>query len=231
MSFNRKGAECYETTGNPILDLFVKQNKNLNKKCKHSQEEFEKLYDELDNAYLYNPELYCKCLLLHRNHKMGNGYKFLFYLGMMVIRCRNMELYKEMLVQSISHGYYKDILRLLKISNMSNLNNTFILPKNMSYTSLKSKTKGNKMRSYIMRKAPIILDNVEDIGNMEVDFEIELYGELVYLSLMNLLNNKFNQKMEMNVDPFLFKYLGNEKGHFCVESELIWNYVEYLFNK
>jgi len=130
-----------------------------------------------------------------------------------------------MLVQSIEHGYFKDILRLLKIVNLSRMNNNFILPKHLAYNSLKKGSKGKKMRSYLTNKMPIILDNVNELKHYNVDFEIQLYADLMTQSLKNVLNNS------SNVNPFLFKYISRENGEFNVESELIWNYVEYLFTQ
>jgi len=220
---NRKGADCHQTTGNPILDLFVKQNVNLNKTILQDEQKFVELCNQLEVAFHHNPELYCKCLLLHRNIKNGNGYKFLFYMGMIVLRYINFGIYKEMLVQSIEHGYFKDILRLLKIVNLSRMNNNFILPKHLAYNSLKKGSKGKKMRSYLTNKMPIILDNVDELKHYNVDFEIQLYADLMTQSLKNVLNKS------SNVNPFLFKYISRENGEFNVESELIWNYVEFLF--
>jgi len=220
---NRKGALSYNSSGNDILDIFIHQNIDI-KILKSDKQYILNLFKKLENTFDENPELFCKCVLYHRNIKKGNGYKLLFYICMLVIRFRNYEIYKEMLVQSIQFGYFKDILRLLKIVNMTNYNNKFVLPKHLSNCSKQKSTKGKKMKKYLSNK-PIILDKITDLNNsnLNIDFEIQLYAELVSISLLNLYNKNDN------INPFLFKYLSSENGEFCVESECIWNYVEHNF--
>jgi hypothetical protein len=206
---NRKGAISYTTTGNPILDIFLHQNIIIENNNNNSTE-IVKLIELLEIAFEYNPELYCKCILYHRQtttkkSSKGNGYKLIFYLGMLVLRYKNLDIYKEMLVQSIEYGYFKDILRLLKLVNFINKNQTILF-----------KLKLSNLNEYNSE-----LDLYQSINQ----FEIQLYAELLYQSLKNIKNNN------LNYNPFLFKYISNEKGTFHLESKQIWNYTEYLFNK
>lgn len=216
-TYNRKGANSYTTTGNPILDLFLHQNIIINDNSTDN-DYIDKLIVQLENAFEYNPELYCKCLLFHRqkttnslkilskNTIKGNGYKLLFYLGMIVLRYKNLDIYKEMLVQSIHYGYFKDILRLLKIvNNIHNNKITFFNHINTNYE----------------------LDLYQSINQ----FEIQLYSDLLYTSLINIREYNNVISMNYNINPFLFKYISSEKGTFNKESKQIWNYTEYLLNK
>lgn len=221
---NRKNANAYSSSGNMLLDYFIHQNIDI-KLLKSDKNYIINLLNKLEDTFDENPELFCKCVLYHRNLKTGNGYKLLFYISMLVIRFRNIDIYKEMLVQSLQHGYYKDVLRLFKIINMSNLGNTkFVLPKHLANCSKQKSSKGKKMKIYLSNR-PIILDRFDELSNINVDFELQLYSDLVTNSLLNLYHNNDN------IDPFLFKYLSNETGSFTVESECIWNYVEHNFQK
>ena len=234
LSLNNKGADSFVSTTNPILDLFTYTRKTLLRDL----ESFKQLIASITQAKNFNSELFIKLLKFQRLIKKGNGIKHIYYLCMILIKMEVPSLYEKLL--EWSYEYPKDILFLHKVNSMFisvNTNNTNTYSPNPSPNSSPSPNINpnsikldfnylsfNNPRSYKMNifnykmvHANIIFDN-----NYIVSEEIKIYGDLVFSNFIIILSG------HNNYNPMLIKYLSYETGHWIIETELIWKYIEKL---
>ncbi len=215
LTLNNKGADAFVSTTNPVLDLFTYTNKTLNT----DYDSFKELINTIINAKNFNSELFIKLLKFQRLIKKGNGNKHVYYLCMMMIKMEAPSLYAKLL--EWSYEYPKDILFLNRVNSMynptSNTNGQTI-SLNGNYKSITT-PKSLKMNIFLskMKKSNIIIG--QDISISE---EVKTYGEIVFSNFIKILSGSDNY------NPMLIKYLSYETGHWIVETEQIWKYVEYL---
>lgn len=115
ITLNRKGATAYKSSLHPILDLFTYTSLHVT----NNIDDFEQLCLLIQQAMSYNLELFIKLLMLHRNIKIGNGIKHIYYLSLIILKLhyKNNDFYHlYQYILSDSFGYAKDMLRLMKIN-------------------------------------------------------------------------------------------------------------------
>lgn len=214
-TLNAKGADAFESTGNPALDIFT----YTSKKFPTEITEFTTLVSTLTEIKNSNPELFFKLLKFHRLIENGNGIKNIHYLGMILLKQEDPETYAKIL--EWSHEYPKDILTLGRMNSMynpipdSSADSTFEYKSN--YISTKSKSKGFKMN---IVKNKFEKNSLIDDDKITVPSEIRIYGDLVIDSFKKILSGS------KDYNPMLLKYMGYETGHWAIESEFIWRYME-----
>ena len=248
---NDKGADAFETTSNPILDLFTETRKNL----PEEKDEFIKLIKKIELAKNSNPEMFIKLLKFHRLIEKGNGMKCIYYLCMMVLKEEDTDMYEHVL--NWSRQYPKDILRLARLSSMFNPIESskgetiqINIKKQNSPSSSSSSNSSNPAnpintsnpaipKPIIMAKRQIKVNawaNTEmKSGNIKMNQsqetiislgpEIALYSHLLFDTIKDIILGKM---FDPNTNLMLFKYMAYETGHFAIESNIIWKYVEYL---
>lgn len=69
---NRKGAPAFVTTGDPCLDIFTAQRREMG-----SKEEFVSLIRSMEEAWRTNPKLFLRLMKYKRNTDKGQGHKLL----------------------------------------------------------------------------------------------------------------------------------------------------------
>ena len=116
LTLNKKGSEAWKSTLNPLIDMFSLCTKKFPVK-----DEFFKIIKILDESIKSDPITYLKVLKFHRLINNGNGIKWLYYLGMVILKYHDNELYEKVL--EWSWQYPKDILRLHRITNMLKIHN------------------------------------------------------------------------------------------------------------
>jgi hypothetical protein len=216
-TLNAKGADAFESTTNPALDLFTYTSKNFSSDAN----EFSSLVSKIVEVKNYNSELFFKLLKFPRLIEKGNGIKNIYYLGMLLLKQEDPETYSKIL--EWSYEYPKDILTLARLCSMyqpigdTNPNATFDYQS--SYVSGTAGSKGKKM-SYVESKYHDH-DLIDSTNNkITVPCEIRIYGDLVLDTFKKLISGS------KDYNPMLLKYMGYETGHWAIESEFIWSYLD-----
>jgi hypothetical protein len=218
--------EVLQTKKSKIIELMT-YNK---KKPIEDYEEFKEIVKMVVDAKNEDAELFIKLLKFHRMIEKGNGIKNIYYIGMMVLRYENPEIYEEML--KWSYGYGKDILRLCRMNNMIRNKKKYTKSKIMmnkpkQYRSqINNKNKNNK-RLVVYNREERKENKDGDIERYEYEMGIEeeIYARLIYENLKKMVKGE-----EKDLNMMLFKYLSYESGHFGIETEIIYRRVEDLIN-
>lgn len=208
----------YESAHNKLMSMF-----------NHKSLKFEKIFlktniqiDDLIEILNSDPETFVKLLRYHRKLENKTGIKNIYYLGMIIIKYTNPEIYNKILEWTFQ--YPKDILNLNRfnlefkpIPYLDESSNQIKVILNSQYSSQTRGSRGVKFKS-IKDKYKYVLFNQDKIA---ITHEIKLYGDKVIETIKQILSGK---------DCYLgfFKYLAGENGHFATESDLIWKYVEQV---
>jgi len=218
VKLNRKGANSFESTTNPVLDLFTYTSKTFYK----DQEEFNNVVDMIVKAKNFDNIMFLKLLTFHRLIDQGNGIKNIYYLCLLILKEEDPLMYETML--NFSYEYAKDILTMGKLSSaFSPIPATEISTIKMPCYNQPNYSKGSKrakMEAYLHHVKDKLISNDE----ISLSFEYKFYGNLIFSTFIELL------KGSSKYDPMLLKYLAYETGHFNVESELIWEYLKTKVN-
>ena len=226
MTLNRKGADAFKSTNNPILDLFTE----TRKKIPETLDEFKILVHKIEAAKNYDSEMFIKLLKFHRLIEKGNGLKGVYYICMMILKDECPAIYDQVLTWS--HQYPKDILQLARMSSMFGCN-TFItgasvkIPMSLKYSTASGNAKGplgKKMTKWALtekthKNVSSSSTQVNPIQTVQISAEIELYAQLLANTIKQVITGKM---YDDEVNLMLFKYLSYETGHFAVESKVIW---------
>lgn len=201
---------------NFIFDFFNEEYKQIN-----TLEDFTNIVKKIEKIKNYSSEIFIKLLIYHRIMK---GNKQLFYIGMMVLKEEDQEMYMKILSLNILKFYSKDLLRLCRIYNFIGQYN--------SDSKVKidiQETKGHKNVKLIMwnkRNSEISTKVLSKDINISV--EAKLYGDMLYRTIKEILKGNYESN---DINLVLFKYISYESGHFNLESMFIWKYVGDLLNK
>ena len=220
MVLNAKGANAWESTLNPLVDLFA----TGIKKCPDTYEEFEKVFNIIQSALRENPETFVKVLKFHRLIANGNGIKWIYYLCLMVIRMENHALYS--LVLEWSWQYPKDFLNLHRITNMyepiysGEKVNTTLPTRDFEPSSYASKLNAWALQNKVKREE----FDTTHIYSVPIQNELVLYGNNICELFVNLMTPEFDGEY----NPMFLKYMSHEHGHWEVETHLIWQYIESI---
>ena len=197
-----------------ILEFFNEEYKAIN-----SLEDFTNIVRKIEKIKNYSAEIFIKLLIYHRILK---GNKQLFYIGMMVLREEDPDMYVKILSLNTLKFYSKDLLRLCRIYNfMGQRNSDSKININIQETT------GHKNIKLIMWNKK---NCVDDLLSKEIYLSIEakLYGDLLFRTIKEILNGNYESN---DINLVLFKYISYESGHFNLESMFIWKYVEDLLQK
>ena len=197
-----------------ILDFFNEEYKAIN-----SLEDFTTIVRKIEKIKNYSSEIFIKLLIYHRVFK---GNKQLYYIGMMVLREEDPDMYNRILGLNILKFYSKDLLRLCRIYNFMGQRNSD------SKINIDIKeTTGHKNIKLIMWNKKNCMDDLK-IKDIYLSVEAKLYGDALYKTIKEILNGNYESN---NINLVLFKYISYESGHFNLESMFIWKYVEDLLQK
>ncbi len=200
---------------NPIFDFFINKNHSSIK----TLDEFTQVVRQIEEAKNYDPELFIKLLIYHRIIE-GNGNKTIYYIGMMVLREEDPNMYEKIL--KLLNKYPKDILRLCRIFNfIGQINSQIKINLDIIETTCHRKVKLNMWNKINSDKKLCLAKEVH------LSIETKLYGDLIYKSIKELLKKNFESE---DINLILFKYLSYESGHFNLETMFIWKYVEKLLS-
>jgi hypothetical protein len=220
LTLNKKGSEAWNSTLNPLVDMFSLCTKKLPVKG-----EFLKIIKILDDSIKNDPTTYLKLLKFHRLINNGNGIKWLYYLGMVILKYHDNELYEKVL--EWSWQYPKDILRLNRITNMLKIDNN---SKNImiKVDNLHNKTtiKGRRVNAFIKNNKSSNI-NPSNYNLTVLPFELIFYSEV----LLDIFKKVLNPNNEEDYNPMFLKYLGYEKRQWYLESNIIWQYLEYIIKE
>ena len=197
-----------------ILEFFNEEYKQIN-----SLEDFTSIIRKIEKIKNYSSEIFIKLLIYHRIVK---GNKQLFYIGMMVLKEEDPEMYKKILSLNILKFYSKDLLRLCRIYNFMGQSNS-----DSKINIDIQDTKGHRNIKLIMWNKKNCAD---DLLSKEIYLSVEakLYGDALYRTIKEILNGNYESN---DINLVLFKYISYESGHFNLESMFIWKYVEDLLQK
>jgi len=150
------GAAAFETTGNKVLDLFVRGVRNI---------PILLLISLFNEAFSEDPKLTILLLLNFRDIQRkasssststsftsgrGKGEKFISQILMAYIKIRAPELYEDLLPKFLLYGYWKDVLIIAHIARLYNSRISIIPELNLFANTLKndilitSNTRGNE---------------------------------------------------------------------------------------
>ena len=227
---NKKGADAFLSTTNWCLDFYTFNSKKIPTEFS----DFLNVVRDLENAKNQNSEMFLKLLKFNRMIEKGNGIRWIYYLGMVLLRLEDQPTYEKLL--DWSWEYPKDIHNLHRLNHMylpysctvptqvnmvldSARNSVWFIQSNgLLYNSDIISPKNNIRRRKTAH--PKINTCIVSISP-----ETKLYGDLVFKMFKNLLSNK---KDDFN--PMLIKYLAFEKGLWDTETVLIWNYIDSIFH-
>lgn len=198
-----------------ILEFFNEEYKAIN--C---LEDFTEVVRKIEKIKNYSAEIFIKLLIYHRILK---GNKQLFYIGMMVLREEDPDMYEKILSLNILKFYSKDLLRLCRIYNFMGQRNSD------SKISIDiQETTGHRNIKLIMWNKKNCINN--DLLSKEIYLSVEakLYGNALYRTIKEILNGNYESN---DINLVLFKYISYESGHFNLESMFIWKYVGDLLQK
>ena len=197
-----------------ILDFFNEEYKAIN-----SLEDFTTVVRKIEKIKNYSSEIFIKLLIYHRVFK---GNKQLYYIGMMVLREEDPEMYDKILRLNILKFYSKDLLRLCRIYNFMGQRNSD------SKINIDIKeTTGHKNIKLIMWNKKNCMDDLK-IKEIYLSVEAKLYADALYKTIKQILNGNYESN---DINLVLFKYISYESGHFNLESMFIWKYVEDLLQE
>jgi len=197
-----------------ILEFFNEEYKAIN-----SLEDFTEVVRKIEKIKNYSSEIFIKLLIYHRVFK---GNKQLYYIGMMVLREEDPEMYIKILRLNILKFYSKDLLRLCRIYNFMGQKNSD------SKINIDIKeTTGHKNMKLIMWNKKNCIDDLK-IKDIYLSVEAKLYGDSLYRTIKEILVGNYGSN---DINLVLFKYISYESGHFNLESMFIWKYVEDLLQK
>lgn len=208
-------AELVNNSDELILEFFNEEYKAIN-----SLEDFTTVVRKIEKIKNYSSEIFIKLLIYHRVFK---GNKQLFYIGMMVLREEDPEMYIKILNLNILKFYSKDLLRLCRIYNFMGQHN--------SDSKIKiniQETTGHKNVKLIMWNKKNCINNDLKIKEIYLSVEAKLYGDALYRTIKEILVGNYGSN---DINLVLFKYISYESGHFNLESMFIWKYVEDLLQK
>jgi hypothetical protein len=197
-----------------ILKFFNEEYKPIN-----SLEDFTTMVRKIEKIKNYSAEIFIKLLIYHRILK---GNKQLFYIGMMVLREEDPDMYVKILNLNIFKFYSKDLLRLCRIYNFMGQYNS-----NSKIKIDIQDTKGHKNIKLIMWNKKNCSDDLLS-KDIYLSVEAKLYGDGLYRTIKEILNGNYESN---DINLVLFKYISYESGHFNLESMFIWKYVEDLLQK
>ena len=201
---------------NFILEFFNEEYKQIN-----TLEDFTNIVQKIEKIKNYSSEIFIKLLIYHRIVK---GNKQLFYIGMMVLREEDPDMYMKILSLNILKFYSKDLLRLCRIYNfMGQYNSESKIKIDIQETTGHKNIKlimWNKQNSEVSTK---VLSK-----DINISVETKLYGDMMYKTIKEILNKNYESN---DINLVLFKYISYESGHFNLESMFIWKYVGDLLNK
>lgn len=216
---NAKGADSFNTTTNPLLDIFTYTNKNITS----NYEEFKKFVKLLVQAKNTDPELFIKLIKFQRLIEKSNGIKHIYYLSMIILKNEDNILYEKVL--SWSYEYPKDILMLNRLNSMYNLIRSYSHEVILDNFIVNNGSANRKSKS--LNKVLKIMEDkkfsYQDL--VYITFETELYANKLHEILKSILQNS------KDYNPMFFKYLAYETGHWVIESSFIWNYLEILVSR
>lgn len=219
-TLNAKGANAWNSTLNSLVDLFV----SGTKKCPTELEEFEKIFQIVQNAYSEDPNQFVKILKFHRLIKKGNGIKWLYYLCMIVLKLNvpnELEKYEQVL--DWSWEYPKDLLSLCRLSNMYGP-----FP-NSSGISIEWKFDSESRKKNSLGSKLYAWGRTNKQGQQVfLEYELVLYARQVYKLFVQLISP--NPSEDSKPNPMFLKYMGYEGGHWALETKLIWVFVEQLIS-
>jgi len=207
-------AELANNSDELILEFFNEEYKAIN-----SLEDFTTVVRKIEKIKNYSSEIFIKLLIYHRVVK---GNKQLFYIGMMVLREEDPEMYIKILNLNILKFYSKDLLRLCRIYNFMGQHN--------SDSKIKiniQETTGHRNIKLIMWDKKNCIDDLK-IKEIYLSVEAKLYGDALYRSIKEIIKGNYES---IDINLVLFKYISYESGHFNLESMFIWKYVEDLLQK
>jgi len=215
VKLNRKGSICFESTSNPVLDLFTYTSKQFYQE----QDQFNDVVDMIVQAKNFDSVLFLKLLKFCRLIEHGNGIKNIYYLCLLVLKEEDPKMYEIML--EFSYEYPKDLLTMAKLSSSfspmaSTDQSTVIKRPQYSQPNYSKGSKRAKIEAYMHRVQDKLISNDE----ISLSFETKLYGDKIYSTFIALLSGS------SEYNPMLLKYLSYETGHFSVEAELIWEYLK-----
>jgi len=197
-----------------ILEFFNEEYKSI-----YTLEDFTTVVRKIEKIKNYSSEIFIKLLIYHRVFK---GNKQLYYIGMMVLREEDPEMYIKILRLNILKFYSKDLLRLCRIYNFMGQRNSD------SKINIDIKeTTGHKNIKLIMWNKKNCMDDLK-IKDIYLSVEAKLYGDALYKTIKEILVGNYGSN---DINLVLFKYISYESGHFNLESMFIWKYVEYLLQK
>jgi hypothetical protein len=197
-----------------ILEFFNEEYKAIN-----SLEDFTEVVRKIEKIKNYSSEIFIKLLIYHRVFK---GNKQLYYIGMMVLREEDPEMYNKILQLNILKFYSKDLLRLCRIYNFMGQKNSD------SKINIDIKeTTGHRNMKLIMWNKKNCMDDLK-IKEIYLSVEAKLYGDALYTTIKEILVGNYGSN---DINLVLFKYISYESGHFNLESMFIWKYVEDLLQK
>jgi hypothetical protein len=208
-------AELVNNSDELILEFFNEEYKAIN-----SLEDFTTVVRKIEKIKNYSSEIFIKLLIYHRVFK---GNKQLFYIGMMVLREEDPEMYIKILNLNILKFYSKDLLRLCRIYNFMGQHN--------SDSKIKiniQETTGHRNVKLIMWNKKNCINNDLKIKEIYLSVEAKLYGDALYRTIKEILVGNYGSN---DINLVLFKYISYESGHFNLESIFIWKYVEDLLQK
>jgi hypothetical protein len=208
-------AELVNNSDELILEFFNEEYKAIN-----SLEDFTTVVRKIEKIKNYSSEIFIKLLIYHRVFK---GNKQLFYIGMMVLREEDPEMYIKILNLNILKFYSKDLLRLCRIYNFMGQHN--------SDSKIKiniQETTGHRNVKLIMWNKKNCINNDLKIKEIYLSVEAKLYGDALYRTIKEILVGNYGSN---DINLVLFKYISYESGHFNLESMFIWKYVEDLLQK
>lgn len=232
LTLNKKGADAFLSTTNPILDLFTETRKMV----PESLDEFKLLVRKIEVAKNHDSEMFVKLLKFHRLIEKGNGMKGVYYICMMVLKDSDPAIYEQII--KWSYEYPKDILRLARLSSMfggncanpSSTHLTVDLKMTADYGSpnFPKGVLGNKMTKWLLtekKNQNAITSKKKHVQVIGISAEIELYSQLVADTIKKILTGKL---FDEDTNLMLFKYLSYETGHFAVETKVIWECIENI---
>jgi hypothetical protein len=197
-----------------ILEFYNEEYKLIN-----SLEDFTSIVRKIEKIKNYSSEIFIKLLIYHRIIK---GNKQLFYIGMMVLREEDPDMYVKILNLNILKFYSKDLLRLCRIYNfMGQRNSDSKISINIQDTT------GHKNIKLIMWDKKNCMDDLKS-KDIYLSIEAKLYGDALYKTIKEILNGNYESN---DINLVLFKYISYESGHFNLESMFIWKYVGDLLQK
>ncbi len=216
VTYNNKGADAFVSTTNPILDIFTYTQQNLDT----DKENFKKLINLITNAKNFNSELFVKLLKFQRLIQKGNGIKHIYYLCLILIKQENPELYSKIL--EWSYEYPKDILFLNRVNSMFNSNTYFNTIDTISHQKQNHTGKNRKTNLINIFNKQMEYTGKLNNNSMIISDEVKLYGSLVFSNFIKILSGS------TNYNPMFIKYLSYEGGHWILETEIIWKYLDQL---